>query len=333
MNLTDDHAVERLEGQLRALTEISKTLTLSDELPELLDLVMKRIVSVLPPAHAAAVMLWDQPSGLFRPAAIVGFDAATFVRIGLRAGESITGKVFDSGRSYLLTGAEQVTQAMADMRPANRSVFFDSIGKDRTPICILAAPISVWGATVGARAIPALYGSDWAAAGPLCSSFFALFAVTYLVTPLSLCLYVMEKTWVNMLINIVSAALIVGLNLVLVPRYGMWGALAPVGVVILGSPWVYRVLVRRWLPQVGVPWGFILRCYAAAAPLAALGLATRQVRSLHGLLALSAVAGVVSLLCIRFFGLLGQEERQLLEKLRLPLRQVWLKLLFRGEVA
>jgi len=143
MNLTDDHAVERLEGQLKALTEVSKTLTLSFELPELLDLVMKRIVSVLPPAHAAAVMLWDQPSGLFRPAAIVGFDAVTFIRIGLRAGESITGKVFDSGRACLLNGAEQVAQAMADMRPANRSVFFDSIGKDRTPICILAALISV----------------------------------------------------------------------------------------------------------------------------------------------------------------------------------------------
>jgi len=66
MNLTDDHAIERLEGQLKALTEVSKTLTLSFEQPELLDLVMKKIVSVLPPAHAAAVMLWDQPSGLFR---------------------------------------------------------------------------------------------------------------------------------------------------------------------------------------------------------------------------------------------------------------------------
>jgi signal transduction histidine kinase len=154
----DDHAVERLEGQLNALTEVSKTLTLSFELPELLDLVMKKIVSVLPPAHAAAVMLWDQPSGLFRPAAIVGFDAVTFVRIGLRAGESITGKVFDSGRACLLNGAEQVAQAMADMRPANRSVFFDSIGKDRTPICILAALISVSEQKYGVLVLETLEG-------------------------------------------------------------------------------------------------------------------------------------------------------------------------------
>jgi signal transduction histidine kinase len=158
MNQTDDHAIERLAGQLNALTEVAKTLTLSFELPELLDLVMKKIVSVLPPAHAAAVMLWDQPSGLFRPAAIVGFDAVTFVRIGLRAGESITGKVFDSGRACLLNGAEQVAQAMADMRPANRSVFFDSIGKDRTPICILAALISVSEQKYGVLVLETLEG-------------------------------------------------------------------------------------------------------------------------------------------------------------------------------
>jgi O-antigen/teichoic acid export membrane protein len=194
----------------------------------------------------------------------------------------------------------------------------------------LAAPISVWGAVVGSRAIPAVYGPDWAAAGPLCASFFALFAVTYLVTPLSLCLYVMEKTWVNMLVNLGSAALIVGLNFVLVPRFGMWGAMLPVAVVILGSPFLYHALVRRWLPQVRVPWGFILRCYLAAAPLAVLGLATRGVHSLHGLLALSAAAGVVSLLGIRWLRLLGEEERVLLVKLRLPLRGLWLRLLFRG---
>ena len=124
MGKNDHQMVERLEDQLNALTEVSKTLTLTFELPELLDLVLRKIVSVLQPAHAGVVMLWDQPSGLFRPAAIVGFDAATFVRIGLRAGESITGKVYDSGKATLLNTPELVAQAMEDMRPANRAVFF-----------------------------------------------------------------------------------------------------------------------------------------------------------------------------------------------------------------
>jgi len=159
LDLTDKPAVERLEGQLNALTEVAKTLTLSFELPELLDLVMKKIVSVLPPAHAAAVMLWDQPSGLFRPAAIVGFDAMIFIQIGLRAGESITGKVFDSGKACLLSGPDQITQAMADMRPANRSVFFDSIGRDRTPIGILAVPISAGEQKFGVLVLETLEGS------------------------------------------------------------------------------------------------------------------------------------------------------------------------------
>ena len=158
MDNQDDHSVERLTSQLNALTEVAKTLTLTFELPELLDLVMKKIVVVLPPAHAGAVMLWDQPSGLFRPAAIVGFDAAIFYRIGLRAGESITGKVFDSGKATLLSGPEQVATAMADMRPANRTVFFDSIGKDRIPLGILAAPISVSDQKYGVLVLETLEG-------------------------------------------------------------------------------------------------------------------------------------------------------------------------------
>ncbi|MBI5837803.1 MAG: oligosaccharide flippase family protein [Candidatus Eisenbacteria bacterium] len=197
----------------------------------------------------------------------------------------------------------------------------------------LAAPISVWGATVGARAVPAVYGPDWAPAGPLCAAFFAIFAVTYLATPLSLCLYVMEKTWVNLLVNLGSAAVILGLNFALVPRYGMWGAAVPVALVIALSPFVYHSIVRRWAPQVGIPWSFILRCYAASAPLAALGLGTQRVRSLAGLVVLSAAAGVLSIACIRWFRLLGEEERALFEKLRLPMRGLWVKLLFRGAAA
>jgi len=193
----------------------------------------------------------------------------------------------------------------------------------------LAAPISVWGAALASRAMVGVYGAAWAPAGPLCAGFFLLFAVTYLSMPLSLCLYVMEKTWINLIINLGNAAFIVGLDFLLIPRYGMWGAMVPVGVVILGSPFLYYTMVRRFLPQVGLPWGFILRAYLAAAPLAVLALATSRVRSLQGLLALSAVAMVVSVLAIRLLRLLGEEERVLLEKLRLPLRGLWLRLLFR----
>jgi K+-sensing histidine kinase KdpD len=134
---------ERLRRQLYALTEIAKTLTLPLELPELLSAVIKKIIGVIEPAEVGAVMLWDQPAGLFRPSAAFGYDEKALSELGLRAGEAITGKVFDEGVGCLLSTPELVADAMADLRPSNRAVMTRALGSDALPRCTLAAPIQV----------------------------------------------------------------------------------------------------------------------------------------------------------------------------------------------
>ncbi len=52
MAIAKEFAVDYLKGQLYALTEISKTLTLPLELPELLNLVLRKITGVIAPAEA-----------------------------------------------------------------------------------------------------------------------------------------------------------------------------------------------------------------------------------------------------------------------------------------
>ncbi len=135
--------IERLQRQLYALTEIAKTLTLPLELPELLNAVIQKIIGVIEPADVGAVMLWDQPSGFFRPAAAFGYDVQALSELGLRAGEAITGKVFDDGAGRLVSTPERVAEAMADMRPSNRAVMTRALGSDALPQCTLAAPIKV----------------------------------------------------------------------------------------------------------------------------------------------------------------------------------------------
>jgi len=135
--------IERLQRQLYALTEIAKTLTLPLELPELLNAVIQKIIGVIEPAEVGAVMLWDQPAGLFRPAAAFGYNAQALSELGLRAGEAITGKVFDDGAGRLVSTPERVAEAMADMRPSNRAVMTRALGSDALPRCTLAAPIKV----------------------------------------------------------------------------------------------------------------------------------------------------------------------------------------------
>jgi K+-sensing histidine kinase KdpD len=150
--------IERLQRQLYALTEIAKTLTLPLELPELLNAVIQKIIGVIEPAEVGAVMLWDQPSGLFRPAAAFGYDGQALSELGLRAGEAITGKVFDDGVGRLVSTPERVAEAMADMRPSNRAVMTRALGSDALPRCTLAAPIKVGAYKYGVLVLETIQG-------------------------------------------------------------------------------------------------------------------------------------------------------------------------------
>jgi K+-sensing histidine kinase KdpD len=150
--------IERLQRQLYALTEIAKTLTLPLELPELLNAVIQKIIGVIEPAEVGAVMLWDQPSGLFHPAAAFGYDGQALSELGLRAGEAITGKVFDDGVGRLVSTPERVAEAMADMRPSNRAVMTRALGSDALPRCTLAAPIKVGAYKYGVLVLETIQG-------------------------------------------------------------------------------------------------------------------------------------------------------------------------------
>jgi K+-sensing histidine kinase KdpD len=138
-----DQRIERLSRQVHALTEVSKTLTSPFELQELLSLVMDKVVGVLESADIGTIMLWDESAGLFKVEACFGFDPAILKDVGLRAGESVTGKVFDEGLARLLSTPEEVTEAMDDMRLANRRALEKSLRvANYNPIGILAVPLS-----------------------------------------------------------------------------------------------------------------------------------------------------------------------------------------------
>jgi K+-sensing histidine kinase KdpD len=151
-------STERLTLELHALTEVSKTITTKLEMPQLLEAIMDKLIGVLEPAEVGAVMLWDQSVGLFRPAATFGYDLEILKGIGLQAGESVTGKVFDEGKACLWSTPEEVAQAMEDMRPANWEVMSRSLGVDELPLCTLAAPISVEHQKYGVLVLETLEG-------------------------------------------------------------------------------------------------------------------------------------------------------------------------------
>jgi K+-sensing histidine kinase KdpD len=155
MNMPDK---KRLQRELYALTEVAKTLTLPLDLPDLLQAVIEKIIGVIKPAEVGAVMIWDESSGLFRSAAAFGYDQKVISQLGLQAGESITGKVFDEGKGCLFSTPEQVAHAMSDLRPSNRAVIARTLGDNTIPRCTLAAPIAVGTQKFGVLLLETIHG-------------------------------------------------------------------------------------------------------------------------------------------------------------------------------
>ena len=94
---------DRTQRELHALTEVAKTLTSARELPALLAAVMDKMIDVLAPAEAGAILAVGPfarvSSAQRRRSASTTRNCTT---LGLRLGEAITGKVFDEGRAHLL---------------------------------------------------------------------------------------------------------------------------------------------------------------------------------------------------------------------------------------
>jgi K+-sensing histidine kinase KdpD len=147
---------ERLIDELNALIEVAKSLVTPVELPELLDGVMKTMVKTMDLADIGAIMLWDQAECIFRSAASFGYDQEMLKDVGLRMGESITGKVFDEGVACLLESPDDVTRVMVNLRPYNRHVIVHSLGRDSLPQSAIAAPISVPNSKFGVLVLESL---------------------------------------------------------------------------------------------------------------------------------------------------------------------------------
>ncbi|MEW5989500.1 MAG: ATP-binding protein [Chloroflexota bacterium] len=125
---------------------VAQTLAGGRPLAESLPAVVDQITAALPAADLAAVLLWDQAEGAFRPRAASGpglSDPPALFEIKLREGESITGRVYAEGKPLLLPTPAEVAAVMATLQPANRAAIQQAYGKYGLPRRVVAAPLSL----------------------------------------------------------------------------------------------------------------------------------------------------------------------------------------------
>ncbi len=186
---------------------------------------------------------------------------------------------------------------------------------------MLVVPVAAMGFAFARPVVPMLYGNEMLPASLLTQLFFVVFSYAFLYTPLSMTLYVIGKSWVNMLVLTLMAILNIGLDIALIPRYGIWGAFAPV-VMILGiEVVVFAAVVRRFRPDIRIPAGFIIRCYLAVLPTACLAFVSYRWNSPVEIV-LQMILGLALLLAgFKLMGMVGEREKELILKLPLPFKE------------
>ncbi|MBK8231124.1 MAG: oligosaccharide flippase family protein [Candidatus Eisenbacteria bacterium] len=211
-----------------------------------------------------------------------------------------------------------------------------TVAKERMPeflslyyrlLFFLLAPLSLLGLAMGDRLLVILYGAPMAPAGPYCQAFFVIFTASFIGTPLSMAVYVVERVWLNLLLNVGYASINLGLDLLLIPRYGLLGATIPTALVTVLIPFVRYWVARRYVARIVIPWGFMLKCYLSASPILALFWLKQWAETGAQALLLCLAAALVTVVSYRLCRVLGPEERSVLERSRLPFRALLLRLL------
>lgn len=138
-------AIERQNRQhaqeISTLFDVSKALASVVELEELLPTIADTLVETLAPAEAGALLLFDQGTSMLTVASAFGYSRAPLRRISLRVGESISGKVFESGTPGVWATPEQAADGMANMTPHNRAYFRQGSGGLDYPESSIGVPL------------------------------------------------------------------------------------------------------------------------------------------------------------------------------------------------
>ncbi len=186
---------------------------------------------------------------------------------------------------------------------------------------ILVIPVAAMGFAFARPLVPMLFGREMLPAALVTQLFFVVFSYSFLYTPMSMALYIIGKSWVNMLIFLLLACLNIGLDLALIPRYGLWGAMIPVSFVLVLAVVLFHSTMKRFRPDVKTPALFIVRCYAAAVPTALLSILSSRWDSPVAIAIMIPAGLVLLILGFRWMKVIGDEEKALIRLLPIPAKE------------
>ncbi|MEI6915834.1 MAG: oligosaccharide flippase family protein, partial [Armatimonadota bacterium] len=189
--------------------------------------------------------------------------------------------------------------------------------------------VSVGGFVLADKLAVLFYGAKAADSGQIAMILFISQAVIIFVNPYNFVMRAEEKTWLSFWLSPPAAMISLGIDWLLIPKYGVQGALLATSLsFFLVTLLQYRVF--RWaFPYLDVPWVYVARCYAASLPMLLVIPLKGLVSGHFGLL-----IGLIAALALWIFGartmrLVGESEADLLLRSGLPGSRLLLKALAR----
>ena len=126
-------------------------------------------------------------------------------------------------------------------------------------IIIIVVPFSAFGLFFAARAVTLVYGADMAPAGPVTSLFCVIHVMPLISLPISMAIVAREKVMHVQPLMVLQVVINLILDYELIPRYGMYGAVAAVVITFLGTIPIRLYVVSRFIGGINFPTVFFIK--------------------------------------------------------------------------
>lgn len=188
-----------------------------------------------------------------------------------------------------------------------------------TLLYLALVPLAFGGIAFSGSLLQLLYTADYSGATLVSQAYFLIAAIAAFNAPVGMMLYARERSGAALRAYVVVAVVNVGLDLALIPAWGLWGAVIALGAAKILNLLLFARLVWSMMPGLQVPWAFLGRAVLASAPvLAWLLVADRWTAPWQIGLGLLAAGGVL-FLGFRIARVVGPEEARLVRDTQLPL--------------
>jgi len=135
--------------RLSTIFQIARTMARERDLAVMLPQFLSGLIDTIPAADAGVLMLYDPALHRLKAAAAQGYDQLFLLQLHIAVGESLSGKVFQTGQTQIFATPEDTATAMADMTPENRELFRAATVGLHHPLSAVCVPLKAGQEKVG----------------------------------------------------------------------------------------------------------------------------------------------------------------------------------------